>query len=126
MTIEFLPVPFTVCKLPHGTPISSGEFAFFARTDHENSLVCPTSAVPANALAREDGWCGMRIVGTLDFSLIGILAKISAVLAEAKVGIFAVSTFDTDYIFIKEESLARAKTALLAAGYKLCERRSTE
>jgi hypothetical protein len=63
----------------------------------------------------------MRIVGTLDFSLIGILAKISAVLAEAEVGIFAVSTFDTDYIFIKEENLTRAKDALAAAGYGIEE-----
>ena len=126
MTIEFLSIPFTVCKIPHGTPIPAGEFVFFSRTDHENSLVCPTSDVPADSWPREDGWCGMRIVGTLDFSLIGILAKISAVLAQAKVGIFAVSTFDTDYIFIKEDGLARAKNALSAAGYKLSERRSNE
>jgi hypothetical protein len=63
----------------------------------------------------------MRIVGTLDFSLIGILAKLSAVLAKADVGIFAVSTFDTDYIFIKEENLIRAKEALAAAGYGIEE-----
>ena len=117
MTIEFLSHSFTVCKIPHGMPIPEGEFVFFSRTDHENSLVCPSEAISFPTLAREDGWCGMRIVGTLDFSLIGILAKISAVLAEAEVGIFAVSTFDTDYIFIKEENLARAKNVLSSAGY---------
>lgn len=119
MTIEFLSPAFTVCKIPHGMPIPAGEFVFFSRTDHENSLVCPSDAISFPTLDREDGWCGMRIVGTLDFSLIGILAKISAVLAKAGVGIFAVSTFDTDYIFIKEENRAKAQTALTTAGYTL-------
>ena len=122
MTIEFLRNTFTVCKIPHRTSIPEEEFVFFSRTDNENSLVCPTSVVPDNTCSREDGWCGMRIVGTLDFSLIGLLAKISAVLAEAKVGIFALSTFDTDYIFIKEENLARAKDALSAAGYEILDK----
>ena len=117
MTLEFLPQKFTVAKIPHHTPIPEGEFVFTGRTDKEYSLVCPTSAIPKNTLIREDGWCGMRIAGTLEFSLIGILAKLSAVLAGAGVGIFAVSTFDTDYIFIKEENLTRAKDALQNAGY---------
>ena len=119
MTLEFLPQKFTVAKLPHNTPIPEGNFVFTARTDDEYSLLCPTSEIPADALVREDGWRGMRIVGTLEFSLIGILAKISAALANAGVGIFAVSTFDTDYIFMKEENLVRAKDALLRAGYEI-------
>jgi len=119
MTLEFLPQTFTVAKIPHQTPIPEGEFVFTARTDTEFSVVCPTSSVPENTLLREDGWRGMRIAGTLEFSLIGILAKLSAVLAEADVGIFAVSTFDTDYIFLKEGNLTRAEDALQNAGYKI-------
>ena len=119
MTLEFLPQTFTVAKLPHNTPIPEGNFVFTARTDDEYSLLCPTSEIPADTLVREDGWRGMRIVGTLEFTLIGILAKISAALANAGVGIFAVSTFDTDYIFVKEETLVRAKDALLRAGYEI-------
>ena len=119
MTLEFLPQSFVVAKVPHNTPIPEGDFVFTARTDAEFSLVCPTSFAPENTLLREDGWRGMRIAGTLEFSLIRILAKLSAVLAEAGVGIFAVSTFDTDYIFIKEENLTRANDALLNAGYKI-------
>ncbi len=119
MTLEFLPQTFTVAKIPHNTPIPEGEFVFTARTDTEFSLVCPTSATPENTPIREDGWRGLRIAGTLEFSLIGILAKLSAVLAEASVGIFAVSTFDTDYIFLKEENLIRAKAALQNAGYRI-------
>ena len=119
MTLEFLPQTFTVAKIPHHSPIPEGEFVFTARTDTEFSLVCPTSATPENTPIREDGWRGLRIAGTLEFSLIGILAKLSAVLAEANVGIFAVSTFDTDYIFLKEENLIRAKAALQNAGYRI-------
>ena len=119
MTIEFLSDLFTVCKIPHNTPIPAGDFVFFSRTDCEDSLVCPTDTAPPSTIAREDGWCGMRIIGPLDFSLIGILARISAVLAEAEIGIFAVSTYDTDYIFIKEENRTKAMTALAAAGYTL-------
>jgi len=119
MLIKILPLPFTVAKIPHSAPIPEGEFVFTGRTDDEYSLLCPTSSVPTDTLVREDGWRGMRIAGQLDFSLIGILAKISAVLAQAKIGIFAVSTFDTDYIFVKEENLPQAEAALLRAGYDL-------
>lgn len=119
MLIEFLPQSFTAAKLPHGTPIPEGEFVFFSRTDSENSLICPTENMPTAVTDREDGWCGMRIVGQLDFSLLGILARIAAVLAEAEVGILALSTYDTDYIFVKLENSARAKEALLCAGYEI-------
>ena len=78
--------------------------------------------VPEHTLAREDGWRGFYVdEGTLDFSLIGILADISRVLAQAKVGIFVVSTFDTDYIFVKEQQLDRAISRLAQAGYQISE-----
>jgi hypothetical protein len=68
-------------------------------------------------VAREDGWRAMRVVGTLDFSLTGILSGIATALADAKIGIFAVSTYDTDYILVKQENLDRAVEALKEAGY---------
>ncbi|MCQ2433216.1 MAG: ACT domain-containing protein, partial [Clostridia bacterium] len=67
---------------------------------------------------REDGWCAFRIIGTLDFSLIGILAPIADILAENKIGILALSTFNTDYVFIKAENKEKAVTVLTAAGYR--------
>ena len=78
--------------------------------------MCRTCDAPENA-RREDGWRGFRVAGTLDFSLIGILAKITAVLAEKKIGVFVVSTFDTDYIFVKKERFDEAREALVEAGY---------
>ena len=82
-------------------------------------MVCPTKNVPAVTSARDDGWRGFRIQGTLDFSLIGILAKISAILAEQRIGIFAISTYNTDYIFVKEENFAKALKSLAEHGYKV-------
>lgn len=81
--------------------------------------MCKTTDVPANAAHREDGWKGFRIQGVLDFSLIGILSKLTTVLAENNIGIFAVSTFNTDYILVKEENFEKAKEVLAAAGYSM-------
>ena len=80
-------------------------------------MVCKTENVPAQTAARDDGWRGFRIQGILDFSLIGILSKLSAILAEQKIGIFAVSTYNTDYILVKAENLHRAADALREKGY---------
>lgn len=74
--------------------------------------------VPEDALERDDGWKAFRIQGVLDFSLIGILSAISAVLAENKIGIFAVSTYNTDYILTKEENFPKAVECLKQAGYR--------
>lgn len=89
------------------------------KIDQENSLVCITEHVPANATARDDGWKAFRIEGVLDFSLIGILSKISALLAENKIGIFAVSTYNTDYILTKESNYLKAIEVLSDAGYEI-------
>ena len=96
-------------------------FCFSGHTDAERSLVCRTQDVPDNVTAQEDGWRAMRITGTLDFSLIGVLAGISAVLAENGIGIFVLSTYDTDYILTKQETYARALQLLAQAGYRIIE-----
>ncbi len=122
MKLEVLPWDLTVCKTVsmEGIDLSAG-FFFIGKTDEEVSLVCRTEDTPANTLAREDGWRGFRVAGVLDFSLTGILAKLSAVLAEQGIGIFAVSTYNTDYILVKKEDLGRALAALAAAGYEVAE-----
>ena len=75
----------------------------------------------ASQYEREDGWRAFRIQGMLDFSLIGILSDISRILAENKIGIFAISTFNTDYILTKEENYQKALDVLSRAGYKIVE-----
>ena len=74
---------------------------------------------PQNIINREDGWRGFRIEAILDFSLIGILSKISTILAENKIGIFVVSTYNTDYVFVKDNSYEKAMNILSDAGYTI-------
>lgn len=122
MTIQALPDAFSVCKVADYSLVDRETmFCFTGRTDAEHSLVCRTQDVPDNAAAREDGWRAMRITGTLDFSLIGVLAGISAVLAENGIGIFVLSTYDTDYILTKQKTYARALQLLAQAGYQIAE-----
>ena len=122
MKLSVLPQAFTVCQIDDITSVDfSRTFVFLSKTDEELSLVCETAFVPAATRAREDGWRGFRVAGKLEFSLIGILAKISGLLADAGISIFAVSTYDTDYLFLKEESFTRALSLLSQAGYAILE-----
>ena len=120
LTLQALPQALTVCKVAdlNGFDLTAG-LCFAGHTDRELSLVCESARVPAQTLAREDGWRALRVDGTLDFSLTGILSKLATVLAEAQIGIFAVSTYDTDYILVKQENLDRAVEALKRAGYRV-------
>lgn len=122
MKLKKLPYNFTISKLPSVNDLDlNKEFYFISRTDEEISLVCRTEDTPANAMERDDGWRGFRIEGVLDFSLIGILSDLSKILAEHKIGIFAVSTYNTDYILVKEENFSRALEVLEEAGYEVEE-----
>ena len=119
LKLNSLPLDLTVCKLAtlEQLDLSAG-FFFVARTDEEISLVCETARVPENTLVREDGWRAFRVEeGPLDFSLVGILSRISAVLAENQIGIFAVSTYNTDYILVKKENFPKVQKALTQEGY---------
>ncbi len=120
MKLKKIPFELTVCKVADVSAIDLNEdFFFVGKTDEEISLVCKTSAAPFSTVEREDGWKGFRIEGVLDFSLIGILSKISSILAENKIGIFAVSTYNTDYILVKAENFERALEVLSDAGYEI-------
>lgn len=118
MELEKLKHSFTVCKVKDARDVDlRKEFCFVGKTDEELSVVCISDDTPKNAVDCSGGWRGLRIKGVLDFSLIGILSKISAVLADNNIGIFAVSTFNTDYIFVKEKNFNKALDALTANGY---------
>ena len=120
MVLKRIEDKLTVCKVAEISDIDLDDDLFFiGKTDEELSLVCRTEDTPENTVERDDGWRGFRIQGTLDFSLIGILSKLSGILAEQKIGIFAVSTYNTDYILVKEENYERALTILAAEGYTI-------
>ena len=80
-----------------------------------------TNEVPENTIRRDDGWQAFRIQGILDFSLIGILAKIATILADNKISIFAISTYNTDYVLIKKEKYQKALEVLQSSGYKITD-----
>lgn len=118
MELKKLEHPLTVCKVETVADIDmSREFYFIGKTDEEISLVCKTEDTPAHTLVRDDGWRGFRIQGVLDFSLIGILSRLSGILADNKIGIFAVSTYNTDYILVKDKDFEKALNVLSDAGY---------
>ena len=120
MKLKKLDYAMTVCKVASELDIDlNKEFYFIGKTDEEYSLVCITEDTRINTIEREDGWKGFRIQGVLNLSLIGILSEISGILADNNIGIFSVSTFNTDYILVKEENFDRALKVLAFAGYNI-------
>lgn len=120
MVLRVIEKEFSICKVPDCSGVDlTAAFVFIAKTDEEISVVCESSLTPPNLISREDGWRGFRIEGPLDFSLIGILAGISAILADAGIGIFVISTFDTDYVLTKAARFDQALQVLEANGYTI-------
>jgi len=122
MNLQVLPQAFTVCQISDVSAVDfTRDFVFFSKTDEELSLVCETTHVPADTLLREDGWRAFRVSGVLEFSMVGVLASLSSLLAAEGISIFAVSTYNTDYIFTKADVFERAIATLSCAGYAILE-----
>lgn len=122
MKIKKIHQDFTICQVEDYSLVNlDSAYSFIGKTEEEKSLVCITSDVPANVIQRDDGWKAFCIQGVLDFSLIGILSEIASVLADNNISIFAVSTYNTDYVLIKEENYQRGLDALQALGYEITE-----
>lgn len=121
LRFSVLPGSFAVVRLPPDADVPARALAppfhSVTRTPDELSLVCPDHAVPEGARA-EPGWAVLVLAGPFPFELTGILASVLAPLAAAGVGIFATSTFDTDYVLVKKEKLDAAVAALVAAGHE--------
>ena len=113
---------YGVCRLSPSDPIPDwslqGEFFSVSRTAEEISIVCAETQIPSTVQC-ERGWRMFRIAGMLDFALIGIVAGISAALASAQLGIFVLSTYNTDYILVKQADFSAAVSAFQAAGYEV-------
>ena len=118
MDIKVIDKEFAVCKINDVTEVNlNDEFCFVGKTDEELSLVCSSEFVPKNTIVCDSGWRAFRIEGILDFSLTGILARAANILANAKIPIFAVSTYNTDYILIKNEFFQKALDVLKENNY---------
>ena len=123
MELQKLHEDFSVCKVADYSCVDlAAAYCFVGKTDEEKSLVCVTRDVPPNVIQREDGWKGLRVQGVLDFSLVGILSGLATALADNGIPIFAVSTYDTDYIFMKREQYEKALDVLARRGYRVEDR----
>jgi len=113
-----LPQDFAVCKISTAENVDfSREFVFISKTDDEISLVCESAYTPVDATACETGWRGLKVSGILDFSMVGVIAKIAGLLADAGISIFVISTYNTDYVLIKSERLDDCVQVLERGGY---------
>jgi hypothetical protein len=117
-----LPGRLAICRLAPDAPVperpAGAEFWSVTRTSDELSIVLPEEHVPAGGEA-ETGWRCLKVKGPLDFGLTGILASLATPLAKAGVSIFALSTYDTDYVLVKDSDLEEAKRALSAGGHRV-------
>lgn len=118
MELQIMECDFNVCKIEHIEQVDfTREFVFLSKTSDEISLVCETGYTPPGVIASEPGWKALKIIGILDFGMIGIIARISNLLAEAKISVFVVSTYNTDYILLKSENFDKGIQVLAANGY---------
>jgi hypothetical protein len=118
---------FSICRLEKNAPMPewalTGWFFSITRTAEELSVVCPQDQVPPG-IQKQDGWKALQVEGPLDFSLTGVLASLTEPLAKEGISVFAISTYDTDYLLVKKELLERAIKILVKRGYQVQNRSS--
>lgn len=120
MQLQQLNRDFSVCKISSVKNIDiTNTFTFMSITDDEISLVCETSYVPDNTIDVEHGWKALKISGILDFGMIGVISKIATLLAQQKISLFVISTFNTDYILLKSENYSKAIDVLCLNDYTI-------
>jgi len=120
LSLVVLPERLAICRLAADEPVPAcpdqAQFWSVTRAGDELSVVLPAAAVPSGWQA-DSGWRCLKVLGPLDLGLTGVLASVAVPLAQARVTIFAVSTYDTDYVLVKEGDVAKACDALRAAGH---------
>ena len=124
LTLSLLPQTYAVCRLGSEARVprwaTSGRFFSVTRTVDELSVVCEERVIPGE-VTREGGWRCLKVLGPLDFGLTGILASLTTPLAEASISIFAISTYETDYIMVKAVDLERAMAVLSMSGHQISQ-----
>jgi len=120
--LTLLPERFAISKLAANAPIpewaTQGTFFSVTRTSDELSVVCEHGRVPAGVRS-QPGWSALRVHGPFALTETGVLSSLASPLAEAKLSLFTISTFDTDYLLVSSESLSAAVSALERSGHKI-------
>ena len=120
MNIQKINDAFSICKVTDYSQVDfTDDYCFIGKTDEEYSLVCKTDSVPNNVICCDNGWKAFRIKGELDFFLVGVLSRISVLMADNCISIFAVSTYNTDYFFIRQKDYSKAIHLLSVNGYEI-------
>ncbi len=121
-TLTTLPGRYAVCRLGRDSPVPhwafTGAFCSVTRNADELSVVCDESVVP-NDIQHQAGWACLKLEGPFEFNLTGVLTSVLIPLRDAGIGIFAISTFDTDYVMVPKTSLADAICALISVGHSI-------
>ena len=127
LDLDVLPGAFAICRWPAGEAlpawVNHGGFVSVTRTPTELSAVCAAEAVPAGTVC-EAPWRMFAVRGPIDFALTGVLASLATPLADAAITIFAVSTYDTDYVLVRAADLERAVEVLTKAGHRVVVRQA--
>lgn len=129
--LHLLTIPglFAVCKLPPAERVptwaTAADFYSITRTQDELSVVCPEYVVPVDVRS-EKGWRCLRVAGAIEFTAIGVLVSLVSPLAEKGISVFAISTFDTDYLLVKENDWPATLTSLKCAGHTITDDASPE
>jgi hypothetical protein len=122
LDLDLLSASYAVCRLAPGLPVPAwaekGDLVSITRTTDELSIVCPQDQVPDQVRSERD-FRVLKIRGPLDFSLVGVLAGLAGPLAAAGISLFALSTFDTDYLLVKQDNLGRAAEILIREGHNI-------
>ena len=122
LNLSLLPNRYAICRLSSEAPIPDwagpDDFLSITRTADELSIVCAEAGIP-DGVKCDRGWRCLKVAGPLDLSLTGVLASLANPLAEARINIFAISTFDTDYLLVKAENLALAAEVLIQSGHRV-------
>ena len=118
MKLIALPQLFAICQLKNTNPLNwEDPYIFVAKTEDELSVVCEINSVPQDALQVDLPWRALKIAGTLDFGLIGIIANLSSILAKNGISVFVISTYNTDYLLLKDSAFEQAVRVLRREGH---------
>lgn len=122
MKIKVIKREFSICKVDSLDKIDfSDKYCFVGKTDEEISVICSTKHAPQETISRSDGWRAFRIQGQLDLTLIGVLSALTDILARNKIGLMAVSTYNTDYVLVRAADLEKALVLLEDQDYKIIQ-----
>jgi uncharacterized protein len=119
MNLKIYTERYAICRLNPDAVFPEwigGKFISITRTEEELSIVCEKDTVPSDVKCERD-WCVLQVEGPMDLSIVGVLASLTKPIAEAGINLFAISTFDTDYLLVKAERLEAAKVALENGGH---------